>query len=64
MHNLLEILIFTLRNFIKLPIWRYSDICNVLHRHAQLYLKDRKIPWVIHGIDLSQGSHGLYMGLN
>ena len=33
-------------------------------RHAQLYLKDRKIPWVIHGIDLSQGSHGLYMGLN
>ena len=37
---------------------------DVMHRHAQLYLKDRKIPWVIHGIDLSQGSHGLYMGLN
>ena len=30
-------------------------------RHAQLYLKDRKMLWVIHGIDLSQGSHGLFM---
>ena len=28
MHNLLEILIFTLRNFTKLPI---LSICNVLH---------------------------------
>ena len=28
------------------------------------YLKLEEIPWVIHGIDLSQGSHGLYMGLN
>ena len=31
MHNLLEILIFTLRNFTKLPILRYLGICNVLH---------------------------------
>ena len=31
MHNLLEILIFTLRNFTKLPILRYLSICNVLH---------------------------------
>ncbi|MCG8621770.1 MAG: hypothetical protein MJE68_07200, partial [Proteobacteria bacterium] len=29
--NLLEILIFTLRNFTKLPILRYLGICNVLH---------------------------------
>ena len=31
MHNLLDILIFTLRNFTKLPILRYLGICNVLH---------------------------------
>ena len=31
MHNLLEILIFTLRNFTKFPILRYFGICNVLH---------------------------------
>ena len=31
MHNLLEILIFTLRNFTKLHILRYLGICNVLH---------------------------------
>ena len=31
MHNLLEILIFTLRNFTKLPVVRYFGICNVLH---------------------------------
>ena len=31
MHNLLVILIFTLRNFTKLPILRYLGICNVLH---------------------------------
>ena len=31
MHNLLEILIFTLRNFTKLPILRYLGIYNVLH---------------------------------
>ena len=31
MHNLLEILIFTLRNFTKLSILRYLGICNVLH---------------------------------
>ena len=31
MRNLLEILIFTLRNFTKLPILRYLGICNVLH---------------------------------
>ena len=31
MHNLLEILNFTLKNFTKLPILRYSGICNVLH---------------------------------
>ena len=31
MHNLLEILIFTLKNFTKLPILRYLGICNVLH---------------------------------
>ena len=31
MHNLLEILIFTLRNFTKLPVLRYLGICNVLH---------------------------------
>ena len=31
MHNLLEILIFTLRNFTKLPILRYLGICNVLY---------------------------------
>ena len=31
MHNLLGILIFTLKNFIKLPILRYLGICNVLH---------------------------------
>ena len=29
--NLLEILIFTLRNFTQLPILRYLDICNVLY---------------------------------
>ena len=29
--NLLEILIFTFRNFTKLPILRYLGICNVLH---------------------------------
>ena len=29
--NLLEILIFILRNFTKLPVLRYLDICNVLH---------------------------------
>ena len=28
---MLEILIFTHRNFTKLPILRYLDICNVLH---------------------------------
>ena len=28
------------------------------------YLKLEEIPWVICGIDLSQGSHGLFMGLN
>ena len=28
------------------------------------YLKLEEIPCVIHGIDLSRGSHGLYMGLN
>ena len=27
------------------------------------YLKLERIPWVIHGIDLSQLSHGLFMGL-
>ena len=31
MHNLLEILIFILRNFTKLPILRYLGICSVLH---------------------------------
>ena len=31
MHNLLEVQIFTLRNFTKLPILIYLDICNVLH---------------------------------
>ena len=31
MHNLLEILIFTLRNFTNVPILRYLGICNVLH---------------------------------
>ena len=31
MYNLLEILIFTLKNFTKLPILRYLGICNVLH---------------------------------
>ena len=31
MHNLLKILIFTLRNFTKLPILRYLGICNVLY---------------------------------
>ena len=31
MYNLLEILIFTLRNLTKLPILRYLGICNVLH---------------------------------
>ena len=31
MQNLLEILIFTLRNFTKLPILRYLGIFNVLH---------------------------------
>ena len=31
MHNLLEILILTLRNFIKLPTLRYLGICNVLY---------------------------------
>ena len=36
----------------------------VYERHAQIYLKDREIPWVIHGIDISPGSHGLFMGLN
>ena len=38
---------------------------NDMHcrRHAQVYLKCREIPWVIHGIDLSQQSHGLFMGL-
>ena len=50
-----------------------TRVCHVMRahsvprppkRHAQLYLKDRKMPWVIHGIDLSQGYHGLYMGLN
>ena len=30
MHNLLEILILTLRKFTKLPVLRYLDICNVL----------------------------------
>ena len=36
MHNLLEILIFTLTNFTKLPILRYLCICNVLHiRHIR-----------------------------
>ena len=30
MHNLLEILILTLRNFINFPILRYLGICNVL----------------------------------
>ena len=29
--NLLEILIFTFRNFTKLPILRYLGICNVLY---------------------------------
>ena len=29
--NLLEILIFTLKNFTKLPILRYLGICNVLY---------------------------------
>ena len=37
---------------------------TVYERHAQVYLKYRKIPWVLYGIDLSQGSHGLFMGLN
>ena len=31
MHNLLVILIFTLRNFTKLPVLRYLGIYNVLH---------------------------------
>ena len=31
MHNLLKILIFTLRNFTKLPILRYLGICNILY---------------------------------
>ena len=29
--NLLEILIFTLENFIKLLVLRYLGVCNVLH---------------------------------
>ena len=29
--NLLEILIFTLRNSTKLPVLRYLGVCNVLH---------------------------------
>ena len=33
MHNLLEILILTLRNFTKLPVLRYLGICNVLHTY-------------------------------
>ena len=28
------------------------------------YLKLEEMPWVIRGIDLSQGSRGLFMGLN
>ena len=31
MQNLLEILILTLRKFIKLPVLRYLGICNVLY---------------------------------
>ena len=31
MHNLLEILILTLRKFTKLPVLRYFGICNVLY---------------------------------
>ena len=36
----------------------------VIHNGRTLkYLKMEKIPWVIHGIDLSQGFLVLYMGL-
>ena len=45
---------------------------SLMYGHAQVYLKYGKIPCVIHGVDLSQGSyvihgtdvcHVLYMGL-
>ena len=31
MHNLLEIMTFTVKNFTKLPVLRYLGVCNVLH---------------------------------
>ena len=34
--NLLQILIFTLRNFTNLPILRYLGVCNVLHKQVLL----------------------------
>ena len=44
-----------------------TTVCQSLrqgnHGNAQVYLKYGNIPWVIHGVDLSQGSHGLFIEL-
>ena len=47
-------------------VWQAQMLTVRTHQWGRTleYLKLEEIPWVIHGIDLSQGSHGLYMGLN
>ena len=68
--NLLEILILTLRNFTKVPVFRYLGVCNVLRIWSvpaipdyRLYDSINPVAYYKYGIDMLARNSILLLGI-